>query len=141
MKLKTLKISYVSSKIFRVFILLVSLFLVGCGSTIDAAPLPSPSALPSAPPSIRTPTSTPRPSLTATPTPVLSTLVLRWKNALIADVDDVSEIVLRLKDTPGIIDGVGDEQQISILYDPARITPEEIQHTLANMGFQSTVLK
>ena len=82
------------------------------------------------------PRPTPSPVQTATKSPAFAELVLRWEaGTLIADIDDVSELVTRLRDTPGIVDGYGDEIQITILYDPQKITSDAIQRKLADMGF------
>jgi len=63
-------------------------------------------------------------------------VLLRWDaGAIIADVDDVSDMVTHLKNTPGVIDGFGDEAQITILYDPQQVTVERIRRALADMGF------
>lgn len=83
----------------------------------------------------RSATLTRSPSRVVTATRVLAEITLRWDGAIIADADDVHDIVLHLKNTPGIIDGTGDEIQITIRYDPQIITPEKIQRVLADLGF------
>ncbi len=73
---------------------------------------------------------------TATRQPGVAEVILRWDaGAIIADVDDVSDMVTHLKNTPGIVDGFGDETQITLLYEPQRITVERIRQALADMGF------
>jgi len=54
---------------------------------------------------------------------------------MISDVDDVSDIITHLKNIPGIVDGFGNEAEITILYDPQLITVDRIRHTLEDMGF------
>jgi hypothetical protein len=68
---------------------------------------------------------------------VLAELNLLWVNTIFADTDDMIEIVLHLKETPGIINGNGNEIEIIILYDPALITPEKIQRILLDLGYQT----
>ncbi len=76
------------------------------------------------------------PAATATKSPAVAEVILRWDaGAIIADIDDVSAIVTQLRNTPGVIDGFGDEIQITILYDPQRITPDAIQRKLADLGY------
>ena len=82
------------------------------------------------------PRTSPIPASNKTPAP--AEVVLRWDGgASIADVDDVSDIVIHLKDTPGIVDGFGDEIQITILYDPQKISVEMIQRKLADFGYRT----
>jgi hypothetical protein len=69
---------------------------------------------------------------------VLAQLTLRWVNTIFADTDDMIEIVVHLKETPGIIDGTGNEIEIIILYDPALVTPEKIQRILLDLGYQTS---
>jgi len=68
-------------------------------------------------------------------------VILRWDaGAIISDVDDVSDMVTHLKNTPGIIDGFGDEAEITILYDPQQVTVERIRRILEEMGFPTRTL-
>ncbi|HKW79191.1 MAG TPA: hypothetical protein VJQ09_08810, partial [Candidatus Limnocylindria bacterium] len=65
-----------------------------------------------------------------------SEVVLRWAPGVnIADIDDVSEIVVQLKHHPGIVGGFGDETQITVVYDPQLTTPDAIRRFLTDMGF------
>jgi hypothetical protein len=116
---------------------------VGCGADPSAAPNPSPAATPVQPPTtVPRPTLTPRPipspAPTATKGPAYAELVLRWDGATgIADVDDVMEIAGRLRNYTGIIDGYGNEIEITILYDPQQTTPEAIQRILLDFGYKT----
>jgi hypothetical protein len=58
----------------------------------------------------------------------------------IADIDDVYDMITHLKNTPGIIDGFGDEGQITVVYDPRLINPEGIRRLLAEMGYPTNPL-
>ncbi len=112
----------------------------GCGASPTAAPSPPPTATaPAQPARVATPTIAPSPTTAPQGTPTKSplvTLVLRWEPGVhIADIDDVTELVTRLRDTPGIVDGYGDEIQITILYDPRQITPDAIQRKLVDLGY------
>lgn len=112
------------------------LSIVGCVASPAGVPTATLTAVRSstpAPTRTATPTRSPSPAVTATS--VLAEITLRWDGAIIADADDVHDIVLRLKSTPGIIDGTGDEIQITIRYDPQIITPDKIQRILADLGF------
>lgn len=63
-------------------------------------------------------------------------MILRWApGVIIADIDDVSDMVVMLKHHPGIVGGFGDETQITVLYDPQVTTPDVIRRHLADMGF------
>ena len=121
---------------------LVGALLVGCGTS--ASPSPGPAVSPGAetPPPAAAPTTAPPPptspgrAATATRNPAHAEVVLRWDaGAIISDVDDVSDMVTHLKNTPGIIDGFGDEAEITILYDPQQVTVERIRRLLTDMGF------
>lgn len=120
---------------------LAGALLVACGTSAptSASPTLTPAAGRSqAPASATAPAARTSTAPAATPTrpPGSAEVTLRWDTgAIIADVDDVSDIVTRLKNTPGIVGGFGDETQITILYDAQRITPERIQRVLADMGF------
>lgn len=124
---------------------LVSAVLMACGAS--ALPSPSPAGTPAAerpqtPPPAAAPTTAPARGTsparapTATRNPAHAEVILRWDaGAIISDVDDVSDMVVHLKNTPGVIDGFGDEAQITILYDPQQVTVERIRRALADMGF------
>jgi hypothetical protein len=118
---------------------LVGALLVACGS-----PAPTPAVEPSqtAPPAALPTPSPPRTSpATATQSPAHAEVVLRWApGAVISDIDDIYDMVTHLRNTPGIVDGFGDEKQITILYDPGLVTPETIRRLLADMGFPTQPL-
>ena len=125
-------------------LLLLSLGLAACGASPAATLRPAATAtlvpslgLPSpTTPAFFAPHPTFTPAPTATKSASLAELVLRWEaGAMISDVDDVSAIATRLRDTPGIVDGFGDEIQITITYDPQKIAPEAIQRKLADLGY------
>lgn len=125
---------------------LAGALLLACGTS---APPPSPSlALTPAVGAVQTtapataattapaPRTSPARAPTATRNPAHAEVILGWDaGAIISDVDDVSDMVTHLKNTPGVIDGFGDEAQITILYDPQQVTVERIRRTLADMGF------
>lgn len=63
-------------------------------------------------------------------------VTFRWDlGTNITDVDDVTELAVRLKDRPGILGAFGDEIQITVSYDPQLTTPEKISRILADLGF------
>jgi hypothetical protein len=83
-----------------------------------------------------TPRPTPSPAPSATKGPAYAVVTLRWNGGpSIADVDDVMEIASRLKEHPGIIDGYGDEIQITITYNPQLTSPAAIQKILLDSGY------
>jgi copper chaperone CopZ len=47
----------------------------------------------------------------------------------------VDDIRLLLHEVPGILDVVGDEISITITYDPAVISVDELQKTMNDIGF------
>jgi hypothetical protein len=120
----------------------ITLVLFGC-SVIT--PQPSPSATSALGP-IQTPT---RVSVTIpaprTITPILppatrlpnqAEITLRWdEGTVITDVDDVTELGVRLQSHPGIKGAYGDEFQITVVYDRQQTAPEQIRDILAEMGF------
>ena len=118
---------------------LVGALLMACSTS--ASPSPSPALTPAAqtPPAAATPpTPAPRTSPPVATRPANAEVLLRWAPGVnISDIDDVSDIITHLKNNPGIVDGFGDEAQITILYDPQRITPEAIRRILADMGFRT----
>ena len=127
----------------RNVVALVGALVVACGTA--ASPSLSPVANPTtdrpqtSPPAVP-PTTAPLTSPARTPTasrnPAHAEVYLRWDaGAIISDVDDVSDIVTHLKNTPGIIDGFGNEAEITLLYDPQLITVERIRRALEDMGF------
>ena len=125
-------------------LLILSGAFLGCGTNPGNAATATPVPLPSAttirlvtPLPTRTITLTPTPAPAGTATPVIAEVTLRWDGALIADVDDVLDIVLHLKQHPGIEGGTGDEIQITVRYNPRLVTPEEIRRILEDLGFRT----
>lgn len=127
---------------------LAGAILVACGAS--APPPPSPAVTPAvggaqsaqttapATPSAALPAARTSPAQTATATrnPARAEVTLRWDaGALISDVDDVFAIVTRLKNTPGILDGFGDESSITVVYDPQQMNVDKIRRLLLDMGF------
>ncbi len=150
MKLSRVRIT-LGQSFGSVTVFAVLLVLTGCGmqagaaapavATGTAVPAPTKAATPTLavqPSATTSPRTTATPGPTDTATPVLAELVLRWDKALVTDSDDVHDIVLRLKNTPGIVDGSGNEIEIHILYDPAVITPDQIQQALSDLGYNTT---
>lgn len=63
-------------------------------------------------------------------------VTFRWDlGTIITDVDDVTELAVRLRDRSGIIGAYGDEIQITVVYDPQQTAPEKIERVLADLGF------
>jgi len=63
-------------------------------------------------------------------------ITYRWDvGVIITDVDDVTELAVRLGNRPGIVGAYGSEIQITVVYDPQKTTPENIAQILADMGF------
>ena len=122
---------------------LVGALVIACGTATSPSPSPaanqaterpqtSPPAAATAPPAGTSPGRSP----TASRNPAHAEVYLRWDaGAMISDVDDVSDIITHLKNIPGIVDGFGNEAEITILYDPQLITVDRIRHTLEDMGF------
>ena len=123
----------------RKAVALVGALLVACGTSASPSLSPAPTPAAQTPPATATPTTPARTSPpVATRNPANAEVLLRWAPGVnISDIDDVSDIITHLKNTPGIVDGFGDEAQITILYDPQRITPEKIRGILADMGFRT----
>jgi len=126
-------------------VVLVSAFLVACGtgaSSLSPAPSLSPAGTavaqtsPASPQTTAPARTSPGRTPTASRNPAHAEVYLRWDaGAIISDVDDVLDIVTHLKNTPGIVDGFGNEAEITIIYDPQLITVERIRRALTDMGF------
>jgi hypothetical protein len=121
-------------------LLLVFSFLSACGpspvvppANSTLTPLAARSAIPSQTLALRTITPTlPVPTRLANTTEV----TFRWDvGTVITDVDDVTELAVRLRETPGILGAYGDEIQITVVYDPQTMTPDKILQILSNRGF------
>ncbi len=70
----------------------------------------------------------------ATSTATSAEVTFYWApEMIINDADDIPHILMTIRH-PGILDGYGDEQSITIRYDPSRISPEEIRARLNSAG-------
>ena len=117
---------------------LVGALLLTCGpgAAPSVSPAPTPAAQSSQTPAATALTSTTAPTPTATAAPERAEVLLRFAPGTnIADIDDITDMVLHLKSTPGIHDGFGDEGQITIVYDPRLITVERIRRLLEEMSY------
>ena len=122
----------------RKVVALVGALLVACsaGSAPSATPAPTPAAQGSQTPAATTPASTAAPSPSATAASTRAEILLRFAPGTnIADIDDITDMVTHLKSTPGIHDGFGDENQITIVYDPRLINVERIRRLLEEMSY------
>lgn len=118
---------------------LVAAFLVACGTSASPSPTPS-TPVPTATASPTTPAPRTSPPV-ATQDPGRADVLLKFAPGTnIADIDDVYDMITHLKNTPGIIDGFGDEGQITVVYDPRLINPEGIRRLLAEMGYPTNPL-
>lgn len=81
------------------------------------------------------PTQTPPAAPVNTPPP-LEEVRLVWAPGGVppSDSDDVDGIVLEIKRHDGIMDGRGNEIEITVMYDPTIITLEEIQAIFRSIG-------
>ena len=123
---------------------LVGALLLSCGPAAAPSVTPAPTSVvqssptPAAtrPASTSTPSSAPSP--TSAPNAARAEVLLRFAPGTnIADIDDITDMVLHLKSTPGIHDGFGDEGQITIVYDPRLITVEKIRALLEEMSYKT----
>ena len=122
----------------RKVVALVGALLVACspGAAPSATPAPPPAAQGSQTPAATAPASTAAPSPSATAASTRAEILLRFAPGTnIADIDDITDMVTHLKSTPGIHDGFGDENQITIVYDPRLINVERIRRLLEEMSY------
>jgi hypothetical protein len=117
--------------------------LVACGTAAQTPtplpPTPEPTEAPTAtltavPTEVPTETPTRPPTNTPRPTENVS---FEWDPSGVrpSDADDVSAIVTDLMvNEEGIVSGYGNEQGITLQYDPTSITVEEIQELLDSIG-------
>lgn len=150
----------VSWNLCGIWLLLSSvIFLVACGETAETQPTAIPSTPTTEPTSTSTavPTATPTVAPTETPTvvptetPTLAPTDTPRPTAQVSftwhpdgvrpsDADDVSAIVIDLtREEEGVVSGYGNEQGITLQYDPALITVEEIQEILRRIGHPVTI--
>jgi hypothetical protein len=120
----------------KVVALLGALVLAcGPGAAPSVSPAPTPAAQSSGTPVATAPASTTAPPA-ATPSPVRAEVLLRFAPGTnISDIDDVYDMITHLKNTPGILDGFGDENQITVVYDPRQVTVEHIRRLLEEMSY------
>jgi hypothetical protein len=121
----------------RLVVATFAVLLVACGPGAGPAVSPVPTAAQSSQtPAPTAPVSTAAPSPTATTASARAEVLLRFAPGTnIADVDDITDMVSHLKNTPGIHDGFGDESQITIVYDARLITVERIRRLLEEMSY------
>jgi hypothetical protein len=107
------------------------------GPTQAVAPA-APGATATTPPDVATATPAAQPTEEATETPLpMAQVILEWdpNGVRPSDSDDVDAIVLDLqREQEGIISGYGNEQSITIQYDPTAITVDELMDILDTMG-------
>lgn len=116
---------------------LVGVLLLACGSGAapSVSPAPTPAAQSSQTPVASAPASTTAPPAATTASARAEVLLRFAPGTNIADVDDITDMVSHLKNSPGIHDGFGDESQITIVYDPRLITVEQIRRLLDEMSY------
>lgn len=121
---------------------LIGALLLSCGPAAAPSGTPAPTGVaqsfqtPAATASPSTSTPPPAPSPTSAPNAARAEVLLRWAPGTnISDIDDITDLMTHLKSTPGIHDGFGDENQITIVYDPQLITVEKIRGLLEEMSF------
>lgn len=126
----------------RNVVALVGALLVACSTSASPSPAPTSAPTQTAPGTAAPTTAAPRTSPpVATQNPGRADVVLRWAPGTnISDIDDVYDMISHLKNTPGILDGFGDESQITVVYNPQLVTPEQIRRLLADMGFPTQPL-
>jgi hypothetical protein len=103
-----------------------------------ATTAPAASTATTAPPTEVPPTST-EPPAAATDTPAATereTVSFNWAPGSVppADADDGAEIVAELLTHDGVLSGTGDENVLSVTFDPSVITVEEIMDILDAIG-------
>lgn len=119
----------------RTAVALVGALILACGPGSTPAATPAPTL---AAPSSQAPAATAAASPAATATSARVDVLLKFAPGTnIADVDDITDIVAHLKNTPGIHDGFGDEGQITIVYDPRLINVERIRALLEEMSYKT----
>lgn len=121
-------------------ILLVSVFLAGCGGG-EAAPTPAPAPAatstpePAATPApTSAPTPTPVPADTPTPEPSGEQIKLEFVTPL-STAEQGEDIQQQLHDVEGILSIRGDEFGLTIKYDPDVITPDDLKQQMSVIGF------
>lgn len=119
-------------------VLVSAVALAACGTMARTPtpllPTPEPAQTPTAVPT-EVPTATPTRPPTNTPRPTAS-VRFEWDSSGVrpSDSDDVSAIVTDLMDKEAILGGYGNEQGLTLQYDPTSITVEAIQELLDRIG-------
>lgn len=116
---------------------LSALFVVSCSGTIQTPTSvpPTPTPAPTATPTV-TPTVTPTQAPTNTPRPTAQ-IYFEWdpNGVRPSDADDVAAIVAEItRREEGLLTGYGNEQGLTLQYDPTLISVEEIQNLLERIG-------
>lgn len=95
-------------------------------TTPTTVPTETPAAVPTETPT-RPPTDTPRPT---------ADVRFEWAPGGVrpSDADDVAAIVTELMAEEGILGGYGNEQGVTLQYDPTSVTVEEIQGFFSKIG-------
>ena len=128
-----------------VLVLVGVVFLTGCGGEAAGTPANTPApAVPAETPTaapLETPTETPAATPTNTPRPTAQ-VFLEWGLGGVrpADSDDVDAIVLDVMHEEGIVSGYGNEQGVTIRYNPTLITVEEIQEVFQRIGHPVVII-
>ena len=128
--------------LFHLGLLVSSAILItACGgasvqtpSAVPPTPTMEPTVAPSATPTV-VPTITPTVAPTNTPRPSAQ-VSFEWdpNGVRPSDADDVAAIVDDISREESIVSGYGNEQGITLQYDPTLITVQEIQELLGRIG-------
>ncbi len=121
-------------------LVLCLLLLVWLASGCGTNPTPSLPSATLAPSPVQAATLSLRTVTPTLPSPTRSSnsaeVTFRWDvGTIITDVDDVTELAVRLMERPGILGAYGDELLITVVYDPQQTTPERILRVLDDLGF------
>jgi hypothetical protein len=125
----------------------VAMMVAGCGSPSAATQAPTeapptqapstPTALPASNPT-EAPTEAPTtaPAVEPTATTPVANVAFNWAPGSVppSDSDDVDIIAGDLMENDGITSVTGNETVLNVVYDPTRITVEEIMSLLEQMG-------
>lgn len=130
----------IERNLFRTcWVLASAMFIAACSGTAPTpTPVPptlEPTPAPTATPTV-TPTVTPTLAPTNTPRPTAQ-ISFEWDPGGVrpSDADDVAAIVADVtREGEGLLSGYGNEQGLTLQYDPTLITVEEIQEILARIG-------
>ena len=128
-------------------VMAVAMLVAGCGSPSVATEAPTeapptqassaPASTPTAPPAVEpTEASTEAPTVAPTAATPGENVAFNWAQGSVppSDADDVDIIARDLMENDGITSVTGNETVLNIVYDPTRITVEEIMALLQQMG-------